>query len=341
MRRRSIASAAAPAAPCPRGLRGRREVPFAALGGLAAVLACGALAGCSSSSAGAAADGGPASSGDSGGGGSDDGGPGGGGSSDGGADSGGTVTAGEVAFFSGGSGPQSGAYTIVGGFLRGSGHAGGGTGSAICETPVGSCRYCNSISSADAGPSGGGVTITLLNAGVVTAKDGATALGTLAYNADDAGMGDYELDSNADPTLTWAAGDTLIASATGGQFPAFSASITAPQAITGVTPALSLASAAAVSTSAPFVLSWTPSSDTGAQMGLVIGGYSGSGTASCTAADSAGSITVPPAILQKFGTGGGTMGLTKTVSKPLAITGVTAMIQASAPAVDGSVTFGP
>jgi hypothetical protein len=305
------------------------------IGAVSVALACGALGGCSSSSSGAVGDGGPSFSVDSGGGGpSDDG----GGSNDGGADGGGTVTAGEVGFASGGSGALAGAYTIVGVFDRGSGHLGSGTGSAICETPVGSCTYCNS--NVDAGLSGGNLMITLLSAGVLTVKDGTTTLGTLDYMADDAGMGDYEIDSNTDPALTWAAGDTLSASATGGAIPAFSASITAPQSIAGVTPALSLTSSATVSTSTPFVLSWTPSSDTGAQMNLVIGGFTG-GTASCTAADSAGSVTVPVAILQKFGTGGGTMGLTKTVSKPIAVTGASVTIQATAPSVDGSVTFGP
>lgn len=326
MRRRSIVSAVTPA---------KRALAFAGTGAAVAALACGALGGCSSSSAGAAGDGGTAFSGDSGGGGGSDGG--GGGSSDGGADSGGTVTAGLVGFSSGGSGPLSGAYTIVGVFDRGSGTS--GAGAQICDTPVGSCTYCNGH--VDGGISGGTLMITLLSAGVLTVKDGTTTLGTLDYQADDAGMGDYEIDSNSDPTLTWAAGDTLSASATGGEIPAFSASITAPQDVAGLTPALSLVSSTTVSTSAPFVLSWTPSSDTGAQMELVLGGVSGGGTASCTAPDSAGSITVPVAILQKFGMGGGTMGLTKTVSKPVAVTGASVKIQATAPAVDGSVTFGP
>jgi hypothetical protein len=311
--------------------RSQHAAALATTGAVVAALTCGALSGCSSSSAGAAGDGGAAFSGDSGGGGGSDGG--------GGADSGGTVTAGEVSFASGGSGPLSGAYTIVGAFDRGSGSLGGGA-AGICEAPVGGCTYCNSH--VDGGISGGNLMITLLSAGVLTVKDGTTTLGTLDYQADDAGMGDYEIDSNSDPTLTWAAGDTLSASATGGQIPAFSASITAPQDIAGLTPALSLTSTTTVSTGAPFVLSWTPSSDTGAQMVLVLGGFGGGGgTASCTAADSAGSITVPVAVLQKLGMGGGTMGLTKTVSKPVAVTGATVSIQASAPPVDGSVTFGP
>ena len=319
MRRRSIVSAVTPA---------KRALALASTSAAVAALACGALGGCSSSSAGAAGDGGTAFSGDSGG----------GGSSDGGADSGGAVTAGLVGFSSGGSGPLSGAYTIVGVFDRGSGTPGTGA-QMICETPVGSCTYCSGH--VDGGTSGGTLMITLLSAGVLTVKDGTTTLGTLDYQADDAGMGDYEIDSNSDPTLTWAAGDTLSASATGGEIPAFSASITAPQDIAGLMPALSLTSTTTVSTSAPFVLSWTPSSDTGAQMELVLGGVSGGATASCTAADSAGSITVPVAILQKFGMGGGSMGLTKTVSKPVAVTGASIKIQATAPAVDGSVTFGP
>jgi len=285
----------------------------------AAFSLCFVLLGCTSSSAGNHAGDGGTQNGDDGG---DDGG-------------GATVTAGEVAFFSGGSGPTSGAYTIVGAFDRGSGHVTGGT--SPCDAPVGDCTFCGG--KLDGGALGGNLTITLLSAGVLTVKDGASTLATLSYQADDAGMGDYEIDSNKTPSLTWSAGAMLSASATGAAIPAFSADITAPQDIAGLSPALSLTSPVSVPTSSPFVLSWNPSSD-GAQMVLVIGGDTGT-TASCTVAESAGSVSVPASILQKIGAGGGTMSVNKTVSKPVAVTGATVTIQASAPQVAGSVMLGP
>jgi hypothetical protein len=171
----------------------------------------------------------------------------------------------------------------------------------------------------------------------MTFQDGTTTLATIPYVGDDAGDGDYEIDSNSTPTLTWADGVTLTASATGAEIPAFTASITAPQDIAGLSPAFSLVAAVTIPTSSAFVVSWTPSTDDG-QFSLVLGDLTG-GTAQCTGAESAGSLTVPTAILQQLGTGGGTVTLEKTVSKPVPVTGATVTIQAVAPQVEGSVTF--
>ncbi len=259
----------------------------------------------------------------------------GGGSSSGDA-AGGTTTAGVVGFYTGGTGSLGSPNQFVGAFDQGSGHL---TGSSPCDQPVGACTYCGGT---DAGPSGGNLMIAFVSAGVLTLTDGTTKIGTLPYMGDDAGMGDYTSDQSTNAALVWAAGDTLSVSATGSPvIPAFSASIKAPQDIAGVNPGLSLAApAVAVSTSKPFVLSWTPSSD-GGQMELVLGGFSGGGTASCRASESDGSLTVPASILQKFGSGGGTLGFSKTVSKPVSVPGVTMLIQALAPQLTASVTFGP
>jgi len=262
---------------------------------------------------------------------------GGGETSDGG--SGATVTAGEVSFASGapsnGSSITAGAYTIVAVFDRGSGHL---NGSSPCDAPVGNCTFCGG---SDGGLTSGNLTIDLLGAGVITVKDGANTLATLPYDADDAGQGDYEIDSNGTPSLSWASGDTLSATATGGAIPAFSASITAPQDIAGLTPSLSLTTSATISTSSTLVVSWTPSSDDGQYVLVLANDTKAGATASCAVAESAGSVSVPASILQQLGTGSGTASLTKTVSKPIAVTGATVSIQAVAPQVVGQVTYGP
>jgi hypothetical protein len=289
--------------------------------GLAVVLAF--LAGCTSNNT------------SPGGGGGSSGGSSGGGSSSGStADDGGVVTAGAISFASGGSGVQAGAYTIVAVFDRGSGHL---DGTSPCTAAVGNCQFCGGPDAGKTTP--GNLQFSLLSAGTMTFQDGTATLATIPFVGDDAGDGDYEIDSNSTPTLTWADGVTLSASATGGEIPAFSASITAPQDIAGLSPAFSLLTPVTIPTSSALVVSWTPSTDD-AQFSLVLGDFSG-GTARCTGAESAGSLTVPTAILQQLGTGGGTVTVEKTVSKPVPVTGATVTIQAEAPQVSGSVTFGP
>jgi hypothetical protein len=245
--------------------------------------------------------------------------------------------AGLVSFAQGG-GPDLDAFTIIALFDETSGKSGGGT--SPCGATVDGCTYCSS--SADAGIKPGTLMIQTLGAGVVTFKDGSKTLATLPYSGGDAG-GDYEIDSNSHPSLAWAAGDTLEATASGGAIPAFSASITAPDAITGVSPAVSLTAPVMASLSAPFVISWTPPTDDGSTT-VVLGSESVThpGTIGCKAADSAGKVSVPASLISQLlggAAGSAVIGITRTVTKPVSVTGAMVSIQASPPSVGGSVTF--
>jgi hypothetical protein len=251
-----------------------------------------------------------------------------------------TTTTGLVGFTAGGNNPpnQVGAYTIIGIFaeetITSTGH--GGTGP--CGAPVDGCTLCGGT---DAGASPTMVSFTEESVGVLTIDDGSATLASLAYGAD-AG-GDYEIDSNGTPSLAWNSGDVLHVSATGATFPAFSGMVTAPAAFAGVTPAVSLVSPIDVPTSG-FTISWTPVND-GAQIQLILGidAAMNSVSLSCTAADTAGQIVVPAALLTQlagFGDTGGTVGLTRTVTVDLQASGGKAVtLQASPLSVDGTFNF--
>jgi hypothetical protein len=60
------------------------------------------------------------------------------------------------------------------------------------------------------------------------------------------------------------------------------------------------------------------------------------------AADSAGKITVAASVVKQLtggAAGGGTVSLSKTVTKPVTVTSASVKIQASPPQVSGSVMF--
>jgi hypothetical protein len=243
--------------------------------------------------------------------------------------------AGLVAFYQGG-GPDLDAYSLVAAFDEASGKGGGGT--SPCAAAEDGCMYCSS--SADAGIKPGSLKIMFLGAGTLTFKDDAKTLATVMYSST---VGAYDVSSVTQPSLAWASGDTLSVAASGGAIPAFSASIAAPSAITGVTPALSLEKTFNTSDSGPFVIHWTPSADDGT-MSLVLG-YdveAHPGTVGCTAAESAGTITVPASVMKELtggAAGSGTVSLNKSVTKPVSVTGASVKIQASPPGISGSVMF--
>jgi hypothetical protein len=254
-----------------------------------------------------------------------------------GSPSGGSSTTGLISFAQGG-GPDLDAYTVIALFAEGSGMVGAGSTSP-CAAPANGCMYCSSA--VDAGSiKPGNLNIMSLGAGTLTFKDDSKTLASLPYSS---AVGAYETSSVTQMSLTWPAGDTLSVAATGGAIPAFSASIPAPAAITGVTPALSLEKTLTTSDSGAFVVSWTPAADDGT-MTLVLGFdvESHPGTIGCTAPQSDGTITVPASVVKELtggAAGGGTASLSKTVSKPVSVTGASVKIQASPPQVSGSVMF--
>jgi hypothetical protein len=255
----------------------------------------------------------------------DDGGP----TGDGSMGTGGSGLGGAVSFFTGG-GSTGGPFSVVAAFDHVTGTP---TGYTPCEAPVGSCKYCGPIEG------GSGLQVTFISAGALTVDDGSKTIATLDFDSQTGG--DYDGTSTSTPSITWNPGDMLSVSAAGGMLPAFSGSVTAPQNIAGVNPALTLTGNATISTGSNFTLSWTPSSDDG-QMKLVLASATSSfETVSCAGDESAGSFSVSSSLLRKLAMGGGTAVLTKTVSKSVTVSGAQIAIQASSPQVAGSVTFGP
>ncbi len=182
-------------------------------------------------------------------------------------------------------------------------------GTYHCGATVGGCEYCPPLSAGD----GAGIQLTSASAGVLTLTDGSATLATLAAEA-----GSYSVVSTSTPTLSWKPGDTLGVSVSGGQVPAFSVTLTAPQPLADVSPTLQPATffPLAVSVSKAFVISWTPSADNGT-VRLVLGTTSpNSGTIGCTVPESAGTVSIAPSVLANFsGKAPGTVGVTKIVSK--------------------------
>jgi hypothetical protein len=213
--------------------------------------------------------------------------------------------------FQAGGGPASdpGAYTIVGAFDQISGTP---PDEAPCGPAVGGCSLC---APADGGVKPGNLMINFVSAGTLTVKDGSNTLATLPFNADAGGT--YEIDSDSTATLTWAVGDDLAVSATGGTIPAFSGSITAPSDFAGVTPTFSLLTPVPISESGGFTVTWTPSSDNGS-ITLVVGVAAEMNRVSigCTVDESVGQIVVASSLLTQlagFGDTTGTLTLSKTV----------------------------
>ena len=164
--------------------------------------------------------------------------------------------------------------------------------SGTCAAGGTCCYYPPSL------PIDGGATVTALNAGAIVAKDGSSPLATLIPG--DAGVAYATANSGA-----WQPGDTLSATATGGDVGPFSGSVVAPAAIAGLSPSLS--GTVDVSISADWNVSWIPATQGGSQLVLTLSASSAGpepgGVLECGIADSAGAMSVPAAILGLLGTG--------------------------------------
>jgi hypothetical protein len=156
--------------------------------------------------------------------------------------------------------------------------------SGCTGTMMGSCCYGST-------PSDAGLP-TLESAGAITISDGAgTTLATLMPGA-------YVATSSTDPALTWTPGTLLKVSAAGATVGPFTASVTAPPYLAGVSPAFD--TALTVKTSADWVVSWTPSKKPCSKIsvGLTQGALMPS--AGCVVDDSVGTVTIPAAMLGMF-----------------------------------------
>jgi hypothetical protein len=173
---------------------------------------------------------------------------------------------------------------------------------ATCPTTgtvSGSCCYLPAVAASDAGTVDAG-TVTFDSAGVISIKDGTTAVAALMPASNDG----YAISSANNPSVKWNPGDTLAFSAAGATVDAFTGNLVTVVDFAGLSPALSLTTATTVPLASAFTLSWTPG--TGTNVRLIVGAFDKTteeGSITCDAADSAGTVTVPTALLSKFATG--------------------------------------
>jgi hypothetical protein len=177
----------------------------------------------------------------------------------------------------------------------------GGQGNACAGTMSGCCCY---TPPSDAGTSSGGATPTLVTAGKITVQDGSDISPTIWPW----GAGTYYME--IDP---WRPGDTLLFSATGDTVQAFSGTVKAPDfPIAGINPALSqdINQPTQMFVGKDFTITWTPGSGSGNTMTLYLTAYLPvtigigfvDGTITCWTDDSAGTLTIPWALLSHVST---------------------------------------
>lgn len=186
-------------------------------------------------------------------------------------------------------------------------------------TSSGSCCYLPPAVASDAGTTtDGGTTVAAVSAGTITIKDGTANIAALMPNADNG----YGITSGTmNPSVTWTPGDMLSISASGATVDAFTGSLTTVDEFSGVTPTLSLTAAATVPLSSDLAISWTAANGTNVTAVLVVK----SGTITCQVADSAGTVSMPSALLGKLTTAQEGL-LTLSRSKSTTVTGTNATV---------------
>jgi hypothetical protein len=175
-------------------------------------------------------------------------------------------------------------------------------GAATCKgTQSGDCCYTP--------PNGSGSTtntLTYVSAGDIVIKDGSNPIATLSPSTQGGVMDVYATSSQQVATFQWAGGDTLTFTAAGGTVDGFSSTVVTPALMQGISPALSTMTPTTVSASSDFTVTWTPGATSGATSGIFVGALKGmtpDGSISCNGMDSAGSITVPQALLANMTSG--------------------------------------
>jgi hypothetical protein len=226
-------------------------------------------------------------------------------SGDGGSSSGGTPYSGALAAAE----ATAGVFDIAGSFIAtpdASATANMCPGSGVMS---GSCCYEPPAPASDAGAADAG-TVAVFSAGTITIKDGTATLANMSPGTN----GAYGITSGAmNPTVKWTPGDTLAVSAAGATVDAFTGNIVTVVDLAGITPALSLTTATNVPLATPLVVSWTAGTATTVRVTLLAAkGTAGDGLISCSVNDSAGTVTVPTALLSKLTTGdNGVLSLTR------------------------------
>jgi hypothetical protein len=141
----------------------------------------------------------------------------------------------------------------------------------------------------------GGTVGAFQSAGTLTITDGAKTLATLT-------TAPYVASSATTASLTWAPGSTIKVSASGGTVDAFDLSVVAPSLLAGVKPAFG-ATGITVTTSADLVVTWTKSVEACSKISFGVSQLPATPPLpyiGCVADDSAGTLTVPAALLAKL-----------------------------------------
>ncbi len=224
----------------------------------------------------------------------------------GGSSSGGTTYSGALAAAE----TTAGVFDIAGSFVLTPDASAAGNMCPGSGVMSGSCCYEPPAAARDAGAAGDAGTVAVFSAGTITIKDGTSTLANLNPGTN----GAYGITSGAmNPTVKWTAGDTLAVSAAGATVDAFTGNLVTVVDLAGVTPVLSLKTATSVPLASPLVVSWTAGTATTVRVTLLAAkGTAGDGLISCSVDDSAGTVTVPTALLSKFATGDtGALSLTR------------------------------
>lgn len=230
-----------------------------------------------------------------------------GGSGSGGGEGGGSSSGGALPYFGTLTAAKTSAatpvYTLSGGFIA-VGDASPATADASATanctgTVSGSCCFTPPGTASDAGVADGG-SVSLVSAGTITVDDGTTAIAALNPGTNEG----YGIASTNNPSVKWQPGDTLSFSAAGATVQSFKGSVVAVQDFAGVTPALSYTTPSTVPIKSDFVVTWTAGN--GSTVRLFVDALKGTaqqGAITCDAPDSAGSVTVPAALLGHLATG--------------------------------------
>jgi hypothetical protein len=147
--------------------------------------------------------------------------------------------------------------------------------------------------------SSSGGSLTTYGAGTITVTDSGSTIDSLTYS------GGLYVPSTTAPV--WNPGDSLTVSASGATVDAFTATVKAPGILAGLAPALSFTSAISIPLASNWSIAWTPDTASGENVILSISAITSAeasaGDITCTVPDSAGTVSVPSALLGNFATG--------------------------------------
>jgi hypothetical protein len=119
-------------------------------------------------------------------------------------------------------------------------------------------------------------------------------------------MNVYGANIQQDSAFKWVGGDTLSFTAAGATVNAFSGSVVAPGLMQNINPALSTMTPTMVPSSADFTVTWAPDGTSSTASSIFVGALKNmapDGSIYCNGMDSAGSITVPQALLANMSSG--------------------------------------